>query len=46
MDCLKAIDFACEQKEVNNSRIIINGGSQGGRGTYNQKKLYFLKENI
>ncbi|OPJ62727.1 acetylxylan esterase [Clostridium oryzae] len=30
MDCLKAIDFACEQKEVDQSKIIIEGGSQGG----------------
>jgi cephalosporin-C deacetylase len=30
MDCLKAIDFACMQKEVDTSRIIIEGGSQGG----------------
>jgi cephalosporin-C deacetylase len=30
MDCLKAIDFACRQKEVDDSRIIIEGGSQGG----------------
>lgn len=30
MDCLKAIDFAYEQKEVNKEKIIIAGGSQGG----------------
>lgn len=30
MDCLKAIDFACEQAEVDSSRIVIEGGSQGG----------------
>jgi cephalosporin-C deacetylase len=30
MDCLKAIDFACGRKEVDQSRIIIEGGSQGG----------------
>lgn len=30
MDCKKAIDFACQQPEVNQERIIIEGGSQGG----------------
>lgn len=30
MDCMKAIDFACAQPETDCSRIIINGGSQGG----------------
>jgi cephalosporin-C deacetylase len=30
MDCMKAIDFACEQKEVESTKIIIEGGSQGG----------------
>jgi len=30
MDCLKAIDFACAQGEVDKDRIIIEGGSQGG----------------
>ncbi|MDI4645154.1 acetylxylan esterase [Cohnella hashimotonis] len=30
MDCLKAIDFACEQTEVDRSRIVVEGGSQGG----------------
>lgn len=30
MDCLKAIDYACAQNEVDASRIVIEGGSQGG----------------
>ena len=30
MDCLKAIDFAVSQPEVDGSRIAIEGGSQGG----------------
>jgi cephalosporin-C deacetylase len=30
MDCLKAIDFACTQPEVDGSRIVVEGGSQGG----------------
>jgi cephalosporin-C deacetylase len=30
MDCLKAIDFACAQPEVDQNRIVIEGGSQGG----------------
>jgi cephalosporin-C deacetylase len=30
MDCVKAVDFACSQEEVDASRIIIEGGSQGG----------------
>jgi len=30
MDCVKAIDFACIQEEIDESRIIIEGGSQGG----------------
>ncbi len=30
MDCIKAIDFALSQDEVDGSRIIIEGGSQGG----------------
>ncbi|MGG1515617.1 acetylxylan esterase [Paenibacillus oryzisoli] len=30
MDCLKAIDFACAQAEVDSSRIVVEGGSQGG----------------
>jgi cephalosporin-C deacetylase len=30
MDCLKAIDFACQQEEVDKGKIIIEGGSQGG----------------
>lgn len=30
MDCVKAIDFACAQTEINPQRIIIEGGSQGG----------------
>ncbi len=30
MDCLKAIDFACIQDEVDVNRIIVEGGSQGG----------------
>jgi cephalosporin-C deacetylase len=30
MDCLKALDFACAQAEVDSSRIVVEGGSQGG----------------
>ncbi|MGG1515624.1 acetylxylan esterase [Paenibacillus oryzisoli] len=30
MDCLKAIDWACEQPEIDGTRIIVEGGSQGG----------------
>ncbi|HHV94872.1 MAG TPA: acetylxylan esterase [Clostridiaceae bacterium] len=30
MDCVKAIDFAVAQEEVDDKRIIIEGGSQGG----------------
>jgi cephalosporin-C deacetylase len=30
MDCLKAIDFATAQPEIDPSRIVIEGGSQGG----------------
>ncbi|PWW05736.1 cephalosporin-C deacetylase [Paenibacillus cellulosilyticus] len=30
MDCMKAIDFACAQAEVDASRIVVEGGSQGG----------------
>lgn len=30
MDCLRAIDYACEQKEINPAQIVIEGGSQGG----------------
>jgi cephalosporin-C deacetylase len=30
MDCLKAIDFACEQTEADASKIVIEGASQGG----------------
>ncbi|WP_336773315.1 acetylxylan esterase [Paenibacillus sp. MMO-58] len=30
MDCLKAIDFACAQADIDADKIIIEGGSQGG----------------
>jgi cephalosporin-C deacetylase len=30
MDCMKAIDFACAQPEVDPKRIVVEGGSQGG----------------
>ena len=30
MDCLKAIDFACAQKETDALNIIVSGASQGG----------------
>lgn len=30
MDAVKAIDVACEMAEVDTSRIVIEGGSQGG----------------
>ncbi|MDR1539739.1 MAG: acetylxylan esterase [Clostridiales bacterium] len=30
MDCLKAVDFAISREEIDPSRIVIEGGSQGG----------------
>jgi cephalosporin-C deacetylase len=30
MDCVRALDFACAQKEVDAARLIVEGGSQGG----------------
>ncbi|TYP79204.1 acetylxylan esterase [Paenibacillus methanolicus] len=30
MDCMKAIDFACSRDEVDASKIVVEGGSQGG----------------
>ncbi|MCJ7841070.1 acetylxylan esterase [Lederbergia sp. NSJ-179] len=30
MDCMKAIDFACAQNEVDPQRIVVEGASQGG----------------
>ncbi|WP_248927935.1 acetylxylan esterase [Paenibacillus hamazuiensis] len=30
MDCVKAIDFACAQEEVDAAKIVIEGASQGG----------------
>ena len=30
MDCVRALDFACAQPEVDCSRIVVEGGSQGG----------------
>lgn len=30
MDCLRALDFVCAQKEVDPEKIILEGGSQGG----------------
>lgn len=30
MDALKAIDFACAQEDIDASKIVIEGGSQGG----------------
>lgn len=30
MDCVRALDFASAQREVDKSRLIIEGGSQGG----------------
>lgn len=30
MDCLKALDFACTRPEVDPSKLILDGGSQGG----------------
>ncbi len=30
MDCLKALDFACAQADIDADRIVIDGGSQGG----------------
>ena len=29
-DCLRAVDFACTQECIDENRIILNGGSQGG----------------
>ncbi len=30
MDCVKAIDFACAQPEIDSDKIVIHGASQGG----------------
>ncbi|WP_339319259.1 acetylxylan esterase [Paenibacillus sp. FSL R10-2734] len=30
MDCLKAIDFACAQADIDSDKIVIEGASQGG----------------
>ncbi|MFD0869770.1 acetylxylan esterase [Paenibacillus residui] len=30
MDCVRAIDFVCEREEIDTSRIIVSGNSQGG----------------
>ena len=30
MDCIRAVDFLFEQKEVDQSRVAVEGGSQGG----------------
>ncbi len=30
MDCVRALDFACSRPEVDASRLVIEGGSQGG----------------
>ncbi|MCM3628504.1 acetylxylan esterase [Paenibacillus glycanilyticus] len=30
MDCLKAIDFACAQADIDADKLVIEGGSQGG----------------
>lgn len=30
MDCMRAVDFALMREEVDSSRIIVQGGSQGG----------------
>jgi cephalosporin-C deacetylase-like acetyl esterase len=30
MDCLRALDFLCSRPEVDGSRIVVEGGSQGG----------------
>ena len=38
MDCLKAIDFACAQPEINRDRIAIGGGSPGGALTETKKR--------
>ncbi|GIP31259.1 acetylxylan esterase [Paenibacillus sp. J2TS4] len=30
LDCIRAIDFVCERKEIDPARIIVSGNSQGG----------------
>jgi cephalosporin-C deacetylase len=30
LDCLRALDFVCSREEVDASRIVVYGGSQGG----------------
>lgn len=30
MDCIRAVDFLCSRPEVDISRIVVEGGSQGG----------------
>lgn len=30
MDCVRALDFACAQSEVDGNKLIVEGGSQGG----------------
>ena len=30
MDLVRAIDFVCSRPEVNNQKIAVEGGSQGG----------------
>ncbi|MDD2578994.1 MAG: acetylxylan esterase [Clostridia bacterium] len=30
MDCVKALDFACHQPQIDPQRLILEGGSQGG----------------
>lgn len=30
MDCCRAIDFACSRPEIDQSKIVVAGGSQGG----------------
>ena len=34
MDCVRAIDFLCSRAEVDTSRIVVEGGSQGGALTF------------
>jgi len=34
MDCVRAMDFLCSRAEVDTSRIVVEGGSQGGALTF------------
>lgn len=34
MDCIRAVDFLCSRAEVDSSKIVVEGGSQGGALTF------------